>query len=77
MQVCTYEFSSLARKRSPGTDLCKGAFGEGLSENVCEAYNFLVNNFEKGDELYIFGFSRGAYTARAYVNSQSSIVFCC
>ena len=34
----------------------QGAFGEGLSENVCEAYNFLVNNYERGDEVYIFGF---------------------
>lgn len=45
-----------------------GAFGEGLSENVCEGYCFLANNYEEGDEVYIFGFSRGAYTARAYVD---------
>ena len=46
-------------------DVLPGAFGEGLSENVCEGYNFLVNNYEEGDEVYIFGFSHGAYTARA------------
>lgn len=42
-----------------------GAFGEGLAENVKDGYRFLANNYERGDEIYIFGFSRGAYTARS------------
>jgi uncharacterized protein (DUF2235 family) len=42
-----------------------GAFGFGLSRNVREAYRFLVQNFEPGDELYFFGFSRGAFTVRS------------
>lgn len=42
-----------------------GAFGMGLSRNVVDAYRFLVHNYEPGDELYLFGFSRGAYTARS------------
>ena len=42
-----------------------GAFGFGLSRNVRDAYRFLVENFEPGDELFFFGFSRGAYTARS------------
>ncbi|MEU6348190.1 DUF2235 domain-containing protein [Streptomyces sp. NPDC047072] len=42
-----------------------GAFGWGLSEKVREAYCFLVENYEPGDELFLFGFSRGAYTARS------------
>jgi uncharacterized protein (DUF2235 family) len=41
------------------------AFGYGISENIAEAYEFLMNNFQPGDQLYVFGFSRGAYTARA------------
>ncbi len=32
---------------------------------MCEAYNFLVTNYGPGDEIFIFGFSRGAYTARS------------
>ncbi len=44
-----------------------GAFGVGLSEKVKEAYRFLVANYEPGDELFFFGFSRGAYTARSTV----------
>ncbi|HYL16263.1 MAG TPA: DUF2235 domain-containing protein [Terriglobales bacterium] len=41
------------------------AFGYGISDNVSDAYQFLMKTFEPGDRLYIFGFSRGAYTARA------------
>jgi uncharacterized protein (DUF2235 family) len=44
-----------------------GAFGRGLFKNVCDAYRFLVNNYNDGDEVFLFGFSRGAYTARSVV----------
>jgi uncharacterized protein (DUF2235 family) len=42
-----------------------GAFGFGISRNVRDCYRFLVENYEPGDELYMFGFSRGAFTARS------------
>lgn len=42
-----------------------GAFGAGLMHKVEQAYRFLVFNYEPGDEIYIFGFSRGAFTARS------------
>jgi uncharacterized protein (DUF2235 family) len=42
-----------------------GAFGEGLELNIYDAYRFLVANYEAGDEIYLFGFSRGAFTARS------------
>jgi hypothetical protein len=45
--------------------LLGGLFGYGLTENMIDGYRFLANNFEPGDEIYVFGFSRGAYTARA------------
>lgn len=44
-----------------------GVFGYGLSRNVRECYRFLIETYEPGDELYFFGFSRGAYTARSTV----------
>lgn len=47
--------------------LLGGAFGVGLSRNVQECYRFLVDNYERGDTLYFFGFSRGAFTARSTV----------
>lgn len=42
-----------------------GAFGHGLGENILSAYRFLVANYELGDEIFLFGFSRGAFTARS------------
>jgi uncharacterized protein (DUF2235 family) len=41
------------------------AFGAGLLANVGDAYRYLMNVYEDGDKVFIFGFSRGAYTARA------------
>ena len=41
------------------------AFGAGLLANVGDAYRYLMNAFEDGDRVFIFGFSRGAYTSRA------------
>src|SRR6266481_2636671 len=45
--------------------LSGGAFGAGLSENVEQGYRWLMDNYNPGDEIYIFGFSRGAFTARS------------
>jgi hypothetical protein len=42
-----------------------GSFGEGLSGNIRRAYKFLSFFYEPDDEIFIFGFSRGAYTARS------------
>ena len=47
--------------------LLGGAFGWGLLENVVDAYRQLVFLYEPGDEIFIFGFSRGAFTARSLV----------
>jgi len=44
-----------------------GAFGVGLSLNIREGYKFLADTYEDGDDIFIFGFSRGAYTARSLV----------
>jgi uncharacterized protein (DUF2235 family) len=41
------------------------AFGYGISQNVMDAYGFLMRHYEPGDDVYLFGFSRGAYTIRA------------
>ena len=49
------------------TRLSGGLFGEGLKKNIGDAYRFLVHNYDEGDEIYLFGFSRGAYTARSTV----------
>jgi len=41
------------------------AIGYGLSNDIRDAYTFIMNTFEEGDRLFLFGFSRGAYTVRA------------
>ena len=45
--------------------LLGGAIGAGLAENIREAYSFIANNWAPGDEIFLIGFSRGAYTARS------------
>jgi uncharacterized protein (DUF2235 family) len=42
-----------------------GVFGQGLDENIRLAYEWLIENYNDGDEIFIFGFSRGAFTARS------------
>jgi hypothetical protein len=41
-----------------------GVFGEGIEANIRALYRFIVYNYTEGDELYFFGFSRGAFTVR-------------
>ncbi|MEK6284406.1 MAG: DUF2235 domain-containing protein [Acidobacteriota bacterium] len=41
------------------------AFGWGLTENIEDAYCYLMDRYQPGDRVFLFGFSRGAYTARA------------
>ena len=48
-----------------GERLRGGVFGMGLTRDVRECYQFLVENYEPGDQLFFFGFSRGAFTARS------------
>src|SRR3954453_16823419 len=45
--------------------LSGGGVGLGLSRNVRDAYAFICKNYSEGDEIFLFGFSRGAYTARS------------
>jgi uncharacterized protein (DUF2235 family) len=45
--------------------LIEGMTGLGLDENIRSAYMFIAQNYLPGDEIFLFGFSRGAYTARS------------
>jgi len=42
-----------------------GVTGKGIQKNIMDDYRYIVQNYSPGDELYLFGFSRGAYTIRA------------
>lgn len=63
-QVVYYD-PGVGTERSLLSKLSGGAFGEGLSSNVLDAYRFIVDNYAEGDELWFFGFSRGAFTVRS------------
>jgi uncharacterized protein (DUF2235 family) len=52
--------------------LVGGAFGWGIDEHIADAYRFLCQNYEPGDEIYCFGFSRGAYTVRSLIG----LIYC-
>lgn len=54
----------LRRTVRPGA-LAGGAFGLGLARIIKDGYTFLCENYREGDQIYIFGFSRGAYAARS------------
>lgn len=51
----------------------EGATGYGVSRNILETYQFLCLNYQPGDEIYIFGFSRGAFTARSLVGLLTKV----
>jgi uncharacterized protein (DUF2235 family) len=42
-----------------------GIAGYGIDDEIIEAYTWLIQNFDEDDEIFVFGFSRGAYTARS------------
>ena len=42
-----------------------GALGVGVSRHICSAYHWLASHYEEGDHIFLFGFSRGAFTARS------------
>ncbi len=56
-----------------------GAFGYGLKRNILDAYKFICRNYDhqSGSKIYLFGFSRGAFTARvlaAFILEQGLVV---
>lgn len=53
--------------------LLGGAFGFGLFNNIRSGYRFLALNYDPGDEIFVFGFSRGAYTARSLVGMVARV----
>ncbi|MBQ74380.1 MAG: hypothetical protein CMQ20_05055, partial [Gammaproteobacteria bacterium] len=54
-------------------DVFGKAFGAGLAVNIRQCYDFIVSKYEPGDRLFLFGFSRGAYTVRSLASFVSLI----
>ncbi len=65
-QVALYDDGVGTQSLKP-VKVISGAFGWGLSRNVKQLYTELVRAYEAGDRIYLFGFSRGAFTVRTLV----------
>lgn len=76
LQVTYYDAGVGAMNRAPDwrarcirivDNILGGGWGAGFEVNIEEAYTFLANNFQPGDQIFVFGFSRGAAQARSLV----------
>ena len=72
-QVCFYdaglgagEVDGLTFRRV--RNVLSAAVGTGIDENVIDCYEKIISYYEPGDRIFLFGFSRGAYTVRAVTN---------
>ena len=57
--------SGVGTHGTPIDHLAGGAMGEGLFQKIQECYRFLTDAWSPGSSVYLFGFSRGAYTVRS------------
>jgi uncharacterized protein (DUF2235 family) len=65
-QIATYDDGVGTSSFKP-LAILGGAFGYGLKRNVIGLYKFLCRNYKDGDQIYAFGFSRGAFTIRVVI----------
>lgn len=63
-QIAKY-IHGVGDSRNPIRRLMGGAFGAGVISRIVRGYTFISRNYERGANIFIVGFSRGAYTARA------------
>ena len=59
------KLATWGRVRQKFVEVLGLATGFGLDDNILDAYRWLCSNYETGDRIFLFGFSRGAYTVRA------------
>lgn len=60
-----YYHTGVGTEGSAFERIAGGAYGSGISKNVMGAYAWLAHNYAPGDQIWLFGFSRGAFTARS------------
>lgn len=54
--------------RRAWSKLLSSVTGRGITTNIADCYEFIINHYRPGDRIWLFGFSRGAYTARCIAN---------
>jgi uncharacterized protein (DUF2235 family) len=65
-QVAMYD-DGVGTARARLLAMMGGAFGWGLKRNILDLYKFACRNYRRGDQIYAFGFSRGAFTVRTLI----------
>jgi uncharacterized protein (DUF2235 family) len=83
-QIAMYD-DGVGSRDSTWSKILGGAFGFGLKRNVIELYKYLCRNYraaeqnndDKADRIYLFGFSRGAFTVRVLAGLITVIGLCC
>jgi uncharacterized protein (DUF2235 family) len=65
IQQETYYHPGVGTEGSKVVRTMGGAYGEGLGKNIISAYAWLAVRYEPGDQIFLFGFSRGAFTVRS------------
>lgn len=64
-QAGSKSLEGVGNASDPIGSLAGQAAGFGMEANILDGYKYIIHNYQKGDRIYIFGFSRGAHTARA------------
>lgn len=72
LQIAKY-LHGVGDSDNPLKKLLGGAFGAGVLTRIVRGYTFISRYYSPGDRIYIFGFSRGAYTARALAGMITSV----
>jgi glutathione S-transferase len=72
VQVAKY-LHGVGDSGNPIKRLLGGTFGAGVIARIVRGYTFISRNYEPGDRIFVMGFSRGAYTARALAGMISSV----
>ncbi|KAF2665387.1 hypothetical protein BT63DRAFT_377602 [Microthyrium microscopicum] len=73
VQQIVFYHKGIGSSGGPVDRVIMGAVGEGLNQNVREAYSFISNNYAPGDEIFLVGFSRGAFTARTVAGVMNTV----
>lgn len=63
--IVKYYDGGVGSSKSIWDKITGGVFGSGVQKNIIEAYDFIKRTYEDGDQIFIYGFSRGAFTARS------------
>lgn len=64
-EQCVFYDAGVGTSRGWWNRLWGGVTGAGLEQNIYDGYQFIIDHYMPGDELFLFGFSRGAFTVRS------------